>query len=106
MKHRINHIIRIIAGKNRYKIEDLFKLSLGDNRPGSLTWHPDGIHWATTEGSDAEAGILFGKLNNGKLEIQHRIEDGHSPRIVYFEDTHTLHTSNRDGSRSIYKITP
>ena len=106
VKHRINHIIRVIAGKNRYKIEDLFKLSLGDNRPGSLTWHPNGIHWATTEGSDAEAGIVFGKLNNGKLEIQHRIEDGHSPRILYFEDAHTLHTSNRDGSRAIYKIIP
>ena len=44
------------------------------------------------------------KLPNGKLVIQHRIKDPHSPRAAWFPDAETLRVSNRDGTIGIYRI--
>ena len=101
ISHRVQYIIRMLAQMNTYVTEDLFKLSL-EKSPHCLAWHPDGTHWAAIEGKDANANLLFGHLQDKKLQVLHRINDGHSPSILFFTDENTLKVLNRDSSQAVY----
>jgi WD40 repeat protein len=74
---------------------------------GSFAFHPDGTHWAAACGSDAEAEILLGIVRDGRLEVECKVKDGHSPRIVLFDDQGArLYAGNRDGTISVYGLRP
>lgn len=73
-----------------------------DAQSDSLSFHPDGWHWAAILGKYGSAEVVIGQIEDGKLKIVRRLKDPNMPAVVSFADDGTLYVGNLNGTVSAY----
>jgi WD40 repeat protein len=75
-----------------------------EETPQSLAIHPDGIHFAVTLRTDAQATIVLGQFTLEGPQTLRTITTGHSPSMLSFSaDGRRLFAANRDGTVSVFE---